>query len=41
MYRNYLAAFFLSHIDHAGHMSKLIGKVFNDKMACFENISKS
>ncbi len=30
--------FILSHMEHAGHMSKLIGKVFNDKLTCFETV---
>ena len=39
-YRNYFAAFYFTHIQHAGYTSKLIDKVYNDKMTCFENSPK-
>jgi DNA-directed RNA polymerase subunit RPC12/RpoP len=35
-----LQHFILSHILHAGHMSEPLGKVFNDKITCFENSPK-
>ena len=39
-YRNYFAVFYFTHIQHAGCTSKLIGKVYNDKMTYFETVPR-